>query len=72
MPAPIEPLIIDQTVEDAFTYFDLHPPPLRTIMAGEAVVVVDMKDLIGEKTATYELPVLIHPPRSLPLSGTER
>ncbi|HSQ58331.1 MAG TPA: protein kinase, partial [Gemmata sp.] len=36
MASPIKPLVIEQKVEDAFTYFDLATGSLRTMMAGEA------------------------------------
>jgi hypothetical protein len=72
MLAPIKPLNINQKVEDAFTYFDLRPPPLRTVMAGEAVIKVELEDVIGGKKASYELPVVIHPPRSIRAPGAGR
>ena len=65
MPDAIKPLIIEQKVEDAFTYFDLSSGSLRTTMAGEAKIVVELEDLIGQKKSRYELPVVIQPPRSV-------
>jgi tRNA A-37 threonylcarbamoyl transferase component Bud32 len=70
MLSPMKPLNIDQKVEDAFGYFDLSSGLLRTIMAGEAVITVEAEDVIGRKKVSYELPVVIHPPRST--SGKER
>jgi len=70
MATPIKPLNINQKVDDAFSYFDIHPSPLRTAQAGEATIVVELEDLIGKKTASYKLPVLIHPPRSIRASGS--
>jgi len=65
MPTPIKPLIIDQKVEDGFTYFDIATGSMRAIMAGEAVFRVELEDLIGKHKVSYELPVVIHPPRSI-------
>src|SRR4029079_13125988 len=48
MPSAIKPLKIEQKVEDAFTYFDLASGSLRTMMAGEATIVVELEDLIGQ------------------------
>jgi hypothetical protein len=64
----INPVDVDQAnVEDGFSYFDLHLGPLSTIHSGEVAIVVDLEDKIGQKKAKYELPAVIHPPRSLPL-----
>jgi len=72
MPSAIKPLIIEQKVNDAFTYFDLSSGSLRTMMAGEAIIVVELEDLIGQKKAKYDLPVVIQPPRSNRGIGKER
>jgi hypothetical protein len=66
MPAPVKPLIIDQRVEDAFNDFPLQPVS-KALSAGEVTFVVELEDLIGKKKARYELPVVIHPPRSISL-----
>jgi hypothetical protein len=39
--------------------------PLRTIMAGEAVVVVELEDRVDQKKVAYELPVVIDPLQSV-------
>jgi hypothetical protein len=65
MPAPIKPLIIDQRVEDAFNDFSFQPAS-RAFTAGEVTFVVELEDLIGQKKASYELPLVIHPTRSVP------
>jgi hypothetical protein len=72
MLTPMKPLTIDQKVEDAFTYFDLSSGSLRTIMAGEIVITVELEDEIGGKKAKYELPVVIQPLRSNRGAGQER
>ena len=51
MLTPMKPLAIDQKVEDAFTYFDLSSGSLRTMMAGEVVITVELEDVIGGKKA---------------------
>jgi hypothetical protein len=64
-PAPVPPSHLDQEVKEGSKInFDR---PLRTVMAGEVVITVELEDLIGKKKASYELPVVIHPPRSVPL-----
>jgi hypothetical protein len=62
---PLKPLRFAREVEESFTYFDFSFGPLQTIMAGEVVIVVEMRDAIGDRTATYQLPAVIHPPRSI-------
>lgn len=69
-PAPIPPAILKAAVE-AGSKLDLNRP-LRTIMAGEAVIGVELEDRIAKKTAAYELPVVIHPPRSSRPPGQPR
>jgi hypothetical protein len=52
-------------VEDAFNDFPFQPAS-RAFTAGEVTFVVELEDLIGKNKATYELPLVIHPTRSLP------
>jgi hypothetical protein len=71
-PTPAGLLPIDQKVEDGFTVFPFTPEPLKVGRPGEARVVVEVEDLIGKRKAAYELPVMVHPPRSLRAPGGER
>lgn len=71
-PAPLKPLNFNQEVDDNFIYFDFAFGPLRAVMAGDATIRVEMADRIGDKKAKYELPVLIHPPRTIRASKTEQ
>ena len=64
MLTPIEPAPINQKVNDAFNFFDLSSGSMRTILSGEAVIKVALEDMISGKKVSYELPVVIHPPRS--------
>jgi len=64
MPTPIKPQIIDQRVEDAFNDFPFQPAS-RAFTAGEVTFVVELEDLIAKKKASYELPLVIHPTRSI-------
>ena len=59
-------------MEDAFNDFTYTPEPLKVGRPGEARVVVEVEDLIGKKKVAYELPVMVHPPRSLRAPGEER
>jgi hypothetical protein len=68
-PAPIPPIRLDEEVKEG-SKLDFTTP-LRTIMTGEAVIVVEVQDHVGKKTAKYELPVVIHPPRSVSASAKE-
>lgn len=70
MPTPIKPYIIDQKVEDAFNVFPLQPAT-RPLAGGEVTLVVELEDLIGKKKMSYELPMVMHPTRSVP-SGKPR
>jgi hypothetical protein len=69
-PTPIPPETINSEVKEGST-LDFSKP-LRTIMAGEAVIVVEAEDQISKKSVRYELPVMIHPPRSVPAPGQDR
>ena len=62
---PLKPLDFDQKVKDDFTYFDFTFGPLKAIMAGEVTIGVELRDVTADKVAKYELPVVIHPPRSI-------
>jgi hypothetical protein len=62
-PAAIPPLTLNQEIKKG-SKLDFSTP-LRTIMAGGAVIVVEAADLISMKSTRYELPVMIHPPRSI-------
>ena len=42
----------------------------QDVHAGEAVITVGLEDVIGGKKASYELPVVIHPPRSIRAPGS--
>jgi hypothetical protein len=68
---PLKPFKINQEVGDDFVYFNFSFGPLKTVMAGEATITLEMKDVLGDRAARYELPVVIHPPRSLltPMTG---
>jgi hypothetical protein len=70
--APLKPLDLDREANDKFTYFDFNFGPLKTVMAGEVTIVVEMRDEIADKTARYELPIMIHPPRSIRGPGKEQ
>jgi hypothetical protein len=66
LPAPIEPIGTHQAgVSDAFTYYDVHPGPLTAVKPGEVTILVEVEDKLGKRTVKYELPAVIHPPRSL-------
>lgn len=62
---PLKPHTIDREVNDEFVYFNFRFGPLRTVMAGEATIVVELRDVLGDKAAKYELPIVTHPPRSI-------
>ena len=60
----------DHMVEDAFNDFPVQPAT-RPLVGGEVTLVVELEDLIGKKKASYELPMVMHPTRSVP-SGKPR
>jgi hypothetical protein len=66
-PTTVKPQIIDQRVEDAFNDFPFQPAS-RALTAGEVTFVIELEDLIGKVKASYEIPMVIHPTRSI-LSG---
>jgi hypothetical protein len=59
-PAPVT-FAVDQKVTDDLTHvsFDFS---LFANRPGTFTIAVELRDLIGQKTAAYELPVVIHPP----------
>jgi len=68
IPAPVTFTVNEKLPEEAnrvtfdFSLFANRP--------GEYVAVVELEDVIGGKTATYQLPLTVHPPRaSQPASG---
>jgi hypothetical protein len=66
LPAPIAPVGTPQrNVADAFSYYDVHPGPLNPVKPGEITIVVEVEDVIGKKTVSYELPAVVHQPWSL-------
>jgi hypothetical protein len=62
-PEPVKPMTLNREVPDG-DKIDLAKP-MRTIMAGDAFITVEVEDRIAKKTVKYEYPMLIHPPRSV-------
>jgi hypothetical protein len=70
IPSPVT-IVVDSEVTDEskrvsfdFSLFANRP--------GEFTVVVELRDVIGQKAATYELPLVVHPPRSVQAPDRER
>jgi len=64
-PTPIAPIAFDGNWEASKNVN--FERPLQSIQAGKTRIVIEVEDLIGEKKARYEMPVLIHPLRSTPI-----